>query len=163
MSCTKERLSWILLLSVVVATGCSEPPPVDTTAADIQAIRALVDDFDEAINAGDYEAVAQLYSEDAIRMPAEAPPQVGQAAILEWFRTERSQYDMEIDIVVRDAQVFGDWGYSWGDASGTMTPRDGGEPRAIDSKWMAVTRRQSDGSWKTYRDIYNSNVPLPNH
>ena len=143
--------------------GCSEPPPADTSAADIQALRALVDSFDEAMNAGDYETAAQLYDEDAIRMPAEAPPQIGRAAILEWFRAERDQYVVEIDNVVRDAQVFGDWGYSWGDATGTLTPRECGNPMVVDSKWMAVSRRQSDGSWKTYRDIYNSNVPLPNN
>ena len=161
MFCPAKRLFWIPLVALFIVSGCSQPPPADTTAADLQAIRALVDEFDEAINAGDFEAMAQLYDEDAIRMPAEAPPQMGRDAIREWFRTERGQYDIEIDNVVRDAQVFGDWGYSWGDASGTMTPRDGGEPRTIDSKWMAVTRRQADGSWKTYRDIYNSNAPLP--
>lgn len=153
-----EPLSILLL----VFTGCTQPPPSDTTAADLQAIRAIVDDFDAAINAGDFQAVADLYDQDAIRMPNNAPSQIGGPAILEWFRTEAEQYQVEIDNVVRDAQVFGDWGYSWGDTSGRLIPRDGGEPREIESKWMAVTKRQSDGSWKTYRDIYNSSIPVPN-
>jgi ketosteroid isomerase-like protein len=56
--------------------------------------------------------------------------------------------------------VFGDWGYMWGDAEGLITPGDGSEPTGVSSKWMAVVQRQPDGSWKTYRDIYNSNVIL---
>lgn len=160
MALERHRLVWGFPLFLIVMSGCgSPPPPVDTTEADIQAITAIVDDFDVAINAGDAEALAELYDEAAIRMPAEAPPQVGRAAILEWFRSEAEMFEIQIDNVVRDAQVFGDWGYSWGDAIGILTPRDGSEPRVINSKWMAVTRRQADGSWKTYRDIYNTNLP----
>jgi uncharacterized protein (TIGR02246 family) len=126
----------------------------------LAAIRTIVDDFDAAFNAGDYDALAELYDEDAIRMPNEAPAQVGRESIREWFRQEMEAAEREIDNVVRDAQVFGDWGYMWGDAEGLLTPRDGGEPTVVDSKWMSVVRRQPDGSWKTYRDIYNSSVSL---
>ncbi len=157
----KTSLALFMLLSPFGVLACSAPPPADTSEADIQAIRAIVDNFDAAVTAGDHEALAELYDDDAIRMPAEAPPQIGKAAIREWFRLEAEQYVIEVDNVVRDAQVFGDWGYMWGDATGLLTPRDGGEPIAIDSKWMAVTRRQADGSWKTYRDIYNANNPPP--
>jgi uncharacterized protein (TIGR02246 family) len=157
----RKGTSVVLLLSFLGVVACSGPPPADTSEADIQAIRAIVDDFDIAVIAGDYEAVAELYDENAIRMPAEAPPQIGKAAIREWFRLEAEQYVIEIDNVVRDAQVFGDWGYMWGDATGLLTPRDGSEPITVDSKWMAVNRRQADGSWKTYRDIYNANNPPP--
>ena len=149
-----------LFLCFLPILGCAQPPPPDTSEADIQAIRVIVDEFDAAFNAGDSDALAELYDENAIRMPNEAPAQVGRASIREWFRQETEGAERQIDNVVRDAQVFGDWGYMWGDAEGILTPRDGGEPTVIDSKWISVVRRQPDGSWKTYRDIYNSNVIL---
>jgi len=147
-----------VILFLLPILGCSQPPPPDTSEADIQAIRAIVDDFDAAFNAGDYDALAELYDENAIRMPNEAPPQVGRESIREWFRQEIEEAEREIDNTVRDAQVFGDWGYMWGDAEGSFTTVDGGETTVVDSKWMSVVRRQPDGSWKTYRDIYNTNV-----
>jgi ketosteroid isomerase-like protein len=92
-------------------------------------------------------------------MPADAPAQVGKAAILEWFRNERDQYEIEIDNIVREIEVSGDWGLSRGDATGTLTARDGSGSREIDSKWISVSRRMPDGSWKVHRDIYNGNDP----
>ena len=152
---------WGFALAATFLLACSQPPAADTTEADVAAIRAIVDRFDEAMNAGDYEALAELYAEDAIRMPANAPPQIGRDAIREWFRLEMEQSDTQIDNVVRDARVFGDWGYCWGDATGTDTPKAGGDEILIDSKWMSVSRRMPDGSWKVYRDIFNANGPAP--
>ena len=159
MCTAAKRLSWVLAFLVLTTSACTQPPVPDTSEADITAIRAITDQFDEAINAGDFQAVADLYAEDAIRMPADAPAQIGKAAILEWFRVERGQYEIEIDNIVREAEVFGDWGFARGDATGTLAARDGSGTRVIDSKWMSVSRRMADGSWKIHRDIYNGNVP----
>ncbi|MEZ4715137.1 MAG: DUF4440 domain-containing protein [Caldilineaceae bacterium] len=38
-------------------------------------------------------------------------------------------------------------------------PKAGGDDVYIDGKYMSVLMRQPDGSWKLYRDIFNSNVP----
>jgi uncharacterized protein (TIGR02246 family) len=154
-----RNLLWVLAFLAMAVAACTQPPAAGNVEADVRAIQAITDRFDEAVNAGDYEALALLYHEDAMRMPADAPPQIGQAAIREWFRTEAEQFRIEIDNVVREAQVFGDWGYCWGDATGTLTARDESGTRVIDSKWMSVSRRMADGSWKVYRDIYNANDP----
>ena len=160
MGIGKARSLWVLAVCAAATLGCGEPPPPNTSEADLAAVRAITGRFDEAIIVGDFEALAELYAEDGIRMPAEAPAQIGQAAIREWFRLEAEQFEIEIDNVVRETQISGDWAYSWGDATGTLTARDGSETRPIDSKWISVSRRMEDGSWKVYRDIYNSNVPI---
>ena len=159
MCTAAKRLLSVLAFLLLAPSACTQPPAPDTSEADISAIRGITDQFDEAINAGDFQAVADLYHENAIRMPAEAPAQIGKAAILEWFRLERGQFEIEIDNIVREAEVFGDWGFARGDATGTLTARDGSGTRVIDSKWMSVSRRMADGSWKIHRDIYNRNVP----
>ncbi|MEZ4715138.1 MAG: hypothetical protein R2851_03465 [Caldilineaceae bacterium] len=41
----------------------------------------------------------------------------------------------------------------------TVTPNAGGEDIYVDGKYMSVLKQQPDGSWKLYRDIFNSNVP----
>ncbi|MCB0095597.1 MAG: ester cyclase, partial [Caldilineaceae bacterium] len=37
--------------------------------------------------------------------------------------------------------------------------RANGMPVIMDGKYMSILQRQPDGSWKLYRDIFNSNVP----
>ena len=49
-----------------------------------------------------------------------------------------------------------DWAYERFSFSRTMTPTGGGEPTTARGKGIHVYRRQSDGSWKLARDLWNS-------
>lgn len=40
----------------------------------------------------------------------------------------------------------------------TFLPEDGSEPILVDGKYMSIFQKQSDGSWKLYQDIFNSNT-----
>jgi ketosteroid isomerase-like protein len=40
-----------------------------------------------------------------------------------------------------------------------MKPQAGGPEAAINGKYLTVFKKQSDGSWKIYRDCFNSNTP----
>ena len=143
------------------AEEVAEEPAVDIEA-DIAAIKALLDDFDVAVNAGDSEGlVAKNYAEDAVRMPFDEPMLRGKAAILAWFKKGAEQYTWQLDNVAEDIQVDGDLAYTRGTASGTRTLKAGGESFNIQSKWMAVYKRQADGSWKVIADIFNRDNPPP--
>jgi uncharacterized protein (TIGR02246 family) len=132
------------------------------SAEDVAAIKALSDEFDVSLNAGDVEKLVSLnYAEDAVRMPPNVPMSKGKAAILAWFKKEAEQYTLQIDNVPEDVQVDGDLAFMRGTFTGTVTPKAGGEPVQVKGKWMAVYKRQVDGSWKCICDIYNSdNNPL---
>lgn len=49
--------------------------------------------------------------------------------------------------------------FARGTYSVKRTPVAGGETVETDGKYMTIFKRQADGSWKIYRDIFNSNVP----
>ena len=57
-----------------------------------------------------------------------------------------------------EVQVAGDWAFSRGTYTLSITPKAGGEEIFIDGKYMTILKRQTDGSWKIHRDIFNSNV-----
>lgn len=38
-------------------------------------------------------------------------------------------------------------------------PTQGGDPIWWDGKYLTMFQRQPDGSWKIYRDVFNSNLP----
>ena len=55
--------------------------------------------------------------------------------------------------------VDGDLAVIWSNYTGTLTPRDQGEPIENNGKWLKVLKRQPDGSWKFSRNIWNSDNP----
>ena len=156
-----------LVILLCFTFGCrqgeevAEEPAVDVEA-DVKALKALSDEFDALLNAGDPEGlVALIYAEDAVRMPPNEPMWKGKAAILARMKKRAELYTYYLDNVPEDAQVDGDLAFMRGTFTGTVTPKAGGEPIQLKGKWMAVYKRQVDGSWKCIADIYNRDNPLP--
>jgi ketosteroid isomerase-like protein len=54
------------------------------------------------------------------------------------------------------------WTFARGMYSATLVPKAGGAQIPIDGKFLTILARQPDGSWKIWRDIFNSNQPPPN-
>ena len=156
-----------LVLLLCFTFGCQKSEEVAEEAvvdveADVEAIKALLDEFDALMNAGDTEKlVSQNYADAAVRMPPNEPMLKGKAEILAWFQKGAEQYTYQIDNVIVDVKVDGNLAYSRGIASGTRTLKAGGEAYNIKSKWMAAYERQADGSWRVIADIFNSDNPLP--
>ena len=130
--------------------------------ADIAAIKGMLDEFDVLLNAGEPEKlVSTIYTEDAVRMPFDQPMLRGKAAILAWFKKNAEMYTYQLDNVAEDVHVDGDLGFMRGTNTGSYTPKAGGDPIPAIGKWMAVYKRQADGTWKVIADIFNSDIPLP--
>ena len=129
--------------------------------AGASAIRKALDDWYAAYNAGDYETLASYYAEDAVTVSGAEPPVLsGRDEILAAFEREMARYDMRVDEgLVQDVRVSGDLGIARGVDTGMATPKDGGEPIAFDTKWVAIYVRQDDGSWLCTCEIGNSNLP----
>ncbi len=140
----------------------AEKPSVDVEA-DRAAIGALNDEWLALYNAGDFDQLVSIfYAENAVQMPPDGPIVNGKEAILSSLKKSREEFEeycdsSEIDTV----SVYGDVAVARGTDTGTMTPRDGGEPTKYNIKWLIVYERQSDGNWKCVYEIWNDNNPLP--
>ena len=55
--------------------------------------------------------------------------------------------------------MLGDVALAWGTWESTETPKAGGSTVVNRGKWMEVYRRDADGSWKTWRWIWNRDAP----
>jgi len=110
-------------------------------AADLEAFRAAVQDifdtYSTAMNAEDSDLYISLWDENGINMGPNAPAVVG----------------------IEEVQVAGDWGYARGTYSLSVTPKAGGETAFDNGKWLKIFKRQPDGSWKIFRNCFNSDVP----
>ena len=139
----------------------SAPPPSDVEAVTAE-IEDLFTEYGASLGAGDAERWIALWTEDGVQLPPGAPPNVGRDAIYASIKAALEQFafeDMEID--VEEVLVADDLAIARGMYTVTYVPHDGSALIPVDGKYTSTFQRQPDGSWKLYRDIFNSNVPAP--
>ena len=163
----KTQLANVLLVFVVLI-GCGpateKPDPAAEAAQrtkDIEAVKAIPAKYAVAYNAADTAGLAAVYANDAIRMPPNEPPVVGNEAITASFQAIFDQFTPGLKLSPEEVNVDGGLGFIRGTYEITLTPRAEGETMQDDGKYVVIVQKQSDGSWKTYRAIWNSNNPLP--
>ena len=137
--------------------GCASEDRPDTQA-DEAAINAIWSTYVSSLEAGDIDAWLSLWTEDGVQMPPNERPVIGKDQLRTRNGGALDVFAVEIDITNQEVGVAGDWAFSRGVYTATFAPKDGSEPIPVDGKFMTILKRQSDGGWKIYRDIFNSNV-----
>ena len=130
----------------VLAAGMADPDP--------DAPAGL-----EAFNAGDVTGLDNLFMDDAIELPVDAPPNVGRAAILAASAAYYEANAASQTATTEEISVMGDVAVAWGTWEVTETPDAGGPTAVNHGKWMEVYRRDVDGAWKTWRWMWNRDTP----
>ena len=137
------------LAAIIAATACAPP-----AAQQSPELAAMTERWEKALNSGDVEAVAALYSDDARLLPPNAELAQGRVAIAAEF-SQMIAAGLTIDLENVDAVVAGDVGYKVGTyillAPGGVTVDRG--------KYIDVWRKV-DGQWKITNDIWNSSLPV---
>ena len=147
-----------LALTLVSFVACQPPGPAELSEEDIAAIEASAQAWLDAVRASDWPAVAAMYTDDAVFMPPNEPAVVGRDSILAWFEAFPPIGDVDIEVVEIDGR--GELVYVRGTYELTITP-EGLGPIADSGKWLEIRRKQADGSWPLSRDIFNSDLALP--
>lgn len=153
-----------IFLTLVLASCDRSPqrlPPAALQAeADLEAVMALVDDWDAALNASDVDASLALLADGAVLMPPGSPELSGKDAIRAWLEALHAQGAVNADNQVAGIQGIGDWLLGHGSYVMQVTP-DAREAVGEAGKWLTVFRRQGDGTWKVTRSIWNRDEPSP--
>ncbi len=147
-----------LLVATIVA-GCGAEAAgtaAPLSSADDVAIRQATADFAAAALANDADAMANLYTEDALFMPPNEPATVGKDAIRTRLAADTFQ---TFTLQVSSVEGRGDLAYSHGTYAIRFQPGNEGEFIDDTGKWLVVHRKQADGSWLTIADMYNSDQP----
>jgi uncharacterized protein (TIGR02246 family) len=135
-------------------------PPEPDVAAVTAEIEGIFTEYGDSLAAGDAERWIQLWVEDGVQLPPGAPPNVGRDTIFASISANMMQGTYEdMDIHVEEVLVAGDLAIARGMYTVTFVPNDGSDPVFVDGKYTTTFQQQPDGSWKIYRDIFNSNVP----
>ena len=119
------------------------------------AIEAANTKFSEAFARGDAKALAGMYTPDAIAFPPDSEMIRGNEAIGNFWKTTRDSGVQSATLTTVDVGRSGDVAYEVGKVSLSIQPV-GKEPTTTAAKYVVVWKRQSSGSWKLHRDIWNS-------
>jgi uncharacterized protein (TIGR02246 family) len=165
------RRSILTLLGAGFAVGafaCGPPPQQAESIgqespsyeADKATLTELVEVFDAGMNAGDADAIVALFVDDgAASMPPNAPNVYGRENLRAFYEEFFAQGAVAVDNQVEEIFVDGDLAVSFGTYTLTVTP-EGGEAMSDSGKWVAASQRQADGSWRTLRNAWSSELPL---
>ena len=130
-----------------------------SNGADVEAINRVREAHIAALNAGDVNAWAAIFTEDGVQMPPNAPANRGRESIRVWSQAFLAPFRVEFTLSVDEVRVLGDWAFERGAYTVVMTPKAGGELVRDDGKYITIYERNPGGAWGMARDIWNSNQP----
>jgi ketosteroid isomerase-like protein len=152
-----------LVLPISLATGATLPRcPEQRRPGALPAGIVLLHQTDErATLTGSADALAQLWTSDAVRMEPGGPAEVGRAAITAEDKKEEAHRRKGAAVLayeprICDVEVVGDRAIEWGYFRYVYRMRAGGTRRVFVGKLLRILKRQSDGSWKFSHVILNS-------
>ncbi|UCC85268.1 MAG: nuclear transport factor 2 family protein [Gemmatimonadota bacterium] len=154
-----RKLSLVVVALAAASAGCQpaaqEAGPLSD--ADAAAIQGVIDALIEADLAGDWDAVAALFADDAVFMMPDRPALEGKAA---WraMVDEMQPTIHAVTVDVAEIEGRGDLAYVRGTYSETLSFGEN-EPFDLEGKFVWIMKRQSDGSWLVTVGISNSNQP----
>ena len=156
---------WILivvLIVVVVVLGLLLMGRRVDIEAEQAAIRAATDvEWLAAGQAKDLERWVSFHTDDAVLLPPNAPIVTGKEAIRAFVSKLLSSpgYAGSWHTTKIEVSRSGDLAYSYGPEETTVNDAEG-NPVTDQQKWVAVWKKQPDGSWKCAVLILNSDQPL---
>ena len=147
----------VIIGLAIVAAGCGvkkhDPAQVQK---DLESSNSL---FAKSFNSKDATGVSTFYTDDAELLPPNAPEVKGRDNIQNFWQQAidmLSDMNLTMDTVV----VEGDAAIETGNY--TINVHMVNQPTTMDKgKYMVVWKYMPDGKWKIFRDMFSSNLPLP--
>ena len=129
-------------------------------AADLAAIEKLRQQDIAATVSRDPVALTDLWTDDAIRLGAGAPPDVGKKAIRETNERQTANKAFKVLSYVPEIKDFtfldGGWAVEWRTFTASYVDSAGGEAKQIRGTVLMVFKKLPDGSWKVFRGLGNT-------
>lgn len=155
------------IVLLAAAAACVPPQGEEQTedtavavAEDIEAVKAVRDA--EVASAISGDTVLTHLADEVVVMPPNEPIVVGIEAVREWQRSMSAVYVIDsLEYIDSDVEIADNIAIETYTGRLVVTPVAGGEPLTDVIKGMHVYERQPDGSWKLTKDVWNSDLPVP--
>lgn len=146
-----------LVGAAVLAGGCASQCRDGTATA--SGLVALDEQWSAAAVKRDVPKVGSFYSEDAVVFPPGEPVVHGRAAAQKVWGELLSDPSFSISWTANDSGLSnsGDMGFTSGTYVANFKSPDG-QPGKEVGKFLCIWKKQSDGSWKAVRDMWNADA-----
>jgi len=151
------RQTCIALVTFMSAAGCVAAPdkaPV-TTGPEVETVRAWFQQYTAAINGGAVDQWATFVANDAVILPPDEPPIIGMGNIRPRYAALFDAYSFDLTGQPEEITVAGQLAIVRASIEETLTPTGGGPPTQFRGAWLLVLRKQSDGAWKLWRNMWS--------
>jgi ketosteroid isomerase-like protein len=157
----RDRRNWAtpIALAGLILAGCSQPAPRSATDTDLAGITAFNKRYLQSINDGDFATLSRLTTPGHIMMVPGIPAIVGKSANDDANRRSLEQYRVVESWTPAETVIEGGLAFQRGTFSSALTPKAGGATRSIDGKFLRIYRRDADGNWSMYIDMFNGDAP----
>ena len=129
------------------------------TEADVAEVHRMFEPHREAILSRDFDALLTLYTEDAVVLAPHSPPLVGRDAIKAWAASGPiiKSFEWTVEEIVGQ----GDMAFVRGRYKMSMEMVGLSEIINDKGSFIEIRQRQTDGKWLLARDIFNTDLPMP--
>lgn len=122
-------------------------------------IEGVLASYEKALNASDVDAVAELYTDDAVLLAANSPTAVGIDAVRQAYVGIFQAIDIDLKFTVAEVIVASpEWAFLRSTGSGTITINANGAQIPGASQELFVLHK-SKGVWKFARYSFSSRLP----
>jgi len=171
-----QTRAFLSVPAILLILACSPKPPAatdtgaataaaKTTSTNADADKAAVgkahDVLEGAFHSSDCNAMVSNAANDAVIEPPNSESAKGADGIGKWCQPMFTQMKTKsLDVSSKDVDLSGDIAVDRGDYDWTLTPAKGGKDVHSKGRYVTIWHRQSDGSWKWTRLIWNSSEPM---
>jgi ketosteroid isomerase-like protein len=127
------------------------------TSQDLATLRGLVDEWVRNCLNANWDKMASLLTDDVVFLPPNEPIVQGRNAVRSWFNNFPPI--KAFAATLEDAEGRGDLAEARGTFRLNLEPSPG-QQIEMTGKWVALYRKQPNGSWLCALDIWNTDHPL---
>ncbi|ELS33667.1 MULTISPECIES: nuclear transport factor 2 family protein [Pseudanabaena] len=123
---------------------------------DNEKIRVVFEEiYPNNVRSRDLASYGEMYTEDALWIPPNAPDRCGKDDIIEGFANTIANQDIDPIFTAEEIEVIGDFGYVLGTSIATIYPHDGSSSKVVRYRALWLMAKEGD-EWKINRQIWNA-------
>lgn len=136
--------------ALVVATAISPVFAGAKESADTKAIRDVLTQYEQALNAADTDKIVQLYTTDGVQMAPDAPAAVGRDAVTAAYAGTFKAISLHLKFTVEEVKLLGkNAALLRSHSDGTLKINGTDQPAGPAAfKELFVLNKQPNGQWK---------------
>jgi uncharacterized protein (TIGR02246 family) len=129
--------------------------------ANEQAVSAVLEKYQDALNASDTNAVMPLYVDDGVFMPPYSPSAVGRESLRKAYDAVFRAITLHVKFNIAEIMEVGPgWVFARTNSAGTNTDNATGQKSAEANQELFIFKKDTDEQWKIARYSFSTTNPL---